>query len=216
MTTTHPITTATTRNPLWSLPLALLLAALLPLYGCGDDGGDGGGGSASSGEGASCVTSADCGEGEACLAFGGQARCTITCSGSADACSGEASCGTVGVSADVCQPPEAQPTAEDPPASEEEVPRLPCASDAECEQIAPGLICATWKSYSECTRPCMTENDCSIPSAGGVGVDFLTCQTDEGDASRMACVPDEVCFMDPTSCVSGVDLSNGIPGIPGG
>ena len=122
------------------------------------------------------------------------------CSASADACGAEATCGGVGMlSVDVCQeaPEEEAPT-------EEERPRIPCATDADCAEYGDLAVCAEWKGLWDCTIRCDVERDCAPPALGGVTFDFLACAEDEGDGSRTVCLPDEDCYAEPLSCMSGV------------
>ena len=198
----------------------LFLAALL-FTACGSDGSSDGGGAAPA---QACSGQSDCPENYVCLTVAGESYCQPNCTGSADACGARATCGSVGaLSIDVCQPEDddsdnsgggGMASGENAPKPDEQ-PKLPCATDADCEQFEAGAICAEFEGQRDCTIPCEQESDCDMPSIGGFSVDFLTCLPDEGDNSRSACVPDAACFSDPLSCVtlpSPADLCNGLPG----
>ncbi len=148
-----------------------------------------------------CDSVSDCADGTTCLVVDGNGRCRAICEVSTTECGGSASCGAVGVlSVDVCQPPAPEPTPDDPPSAAEQ-PRIPCASDAECDALEAGAICAGYKGERDCTLACAIESDCTMPAVGGVRMDFLTCITDESDATRKACLPDAACFSNPMSCI---------------
>lgn len=178
------------------------MLALLALTACG--GGLANAPDNSVPPGDDCLTSAQCQDGLVCLAYGSQTgTCVAECTASADACGAEATCSGVGAaSIDVCQDndditePGQVPT-------EEERPRVACASDAECGELAPGTICVEWEGFAECTLPCSSEPECDTPAVGGFSADLLTCLPDEADPSRSGCVPDKACFADPLSCVEG-------------
>jgi len=166
------------------------------LSGCGSDDNSSDESSAATG----CQTSADCPTEHVCLAAYGQSACQPICTGSADACGANASCGSVGVmSVNVCQPP-AEDSGEAP--QPEEQPRIPCGSDAECVAANAGAICATYSGQRDCTLPCSVESDCDMPVLGGMSIDFLTCIADAGQTSRKACLPDARCFANPMVCVT--------------
>lgn len=178
------------RNMIFGLSLAI--------SGCGTDGGGDDDGQEDSG----CDVAADCGDGLVCLAYGsGPGTCVPTCEASASDCSAEATCGGSGLVVDVCEPNDARTPEGEVPA-EEERPRLPCATDAECDAITGGSICVEWKGVKDCTIPCASEQACDLPSVGGITMDFLTCTPDEADTSRSGCVPDEACFANPMACVA--------------
>lgn len=179
--------------------ITLSLTTGLGLAAC-NDGGGGAGGAGS--DGAVCATNAECNDGLVCLAYGsGTGLCSIDCTVSADECSGEATCAGVGsIEVDVCQDPANAPDPEDPP-EEEDRPRIPCDVDADCAEFGSNAICAEWKGVKDCTIACDAEDDCTPPTFGGIGIDFLTCLPDEADDSRDACVPDEACFTNPLNCV---------------
>lgn len=146
-----------------------------------------------------CQTNADCGAGSVCLAIGNTSGCVVQCSATANECGGSASCAGVGAaSINVCQP---APDPQKPPKPDEQ-PRLPCRSDAECAAVAPGTICVEFKGVRDCTIPCAQESNCDLPSVPGISIDFLTCAADGANPARRACVPDEKCFTNPTSCFS--------------
>ena len=194
-------------DPARLFALALCGALTLPLIGCDDDSDSdsNGSGGASGAEypgdtGQSCQSSADCGDNTVCVRIGDQATCHLDCAVGGNECSGSASCEGVGkVSVNICQPPEPTPSEETPP-DPEEAPRLPCQSDAECQALDPATICAEWRGVRDCTIPCATDNQCNLPPIGGISVRLLACQTDEGDQSRMACLPNEACINNPQSC----------------
>ena len=175
-------------------PYLLLLATLACNGGAPADPG-------SAEEGDSCDALLDCGDGLVCLAVGqGASSCTLTCSGSVDACGASTQCAGVGaLEVDVCQPPESVPDAENPP-EEDERTSIPCREDAECDVLFPGAVCGTWRGWKECTLPCTSPDICNPPPIGGVTVSFSTCGADE-DADRDICIPDEACFVDPFACI---------------
>jgi hypothetical protein len=183
-------------------------ASLALASGCGgDDGGpngpDAGGGTGTGttgGPGSPCATAADCGENTICVSFGvGPGACTIECTANGDECSASGGCEGVGtLSVSVCNDEPSDPNA---PPNPQAAPMLKCETDADCEELQAGTICAQWKGSKECTIPCSAETDCDTPSFEGVSVDFLACLEDEADSSRMACVPDEACFANPIDCI---------------
>lgn len=77
----------------------------------------------------------------------------------------------------------------------EEPPRLPCKSDADCDDH---LVCAEFMGERECTLPCTVEDDCTV-SFEGFTFDFHTCGQDAA-ADRLACLPDLACYSNPQSC----------------
>ncbi len=181
------------------LTLIPSLALVIGLLGCSSSS------SSSSSGGASCVTSPDCTSG-VCVTVGSASACTPTCSASANECGGEASCQGVGsVGINVCAPPPASAAAPKP----EEQPKLPCKSDAECNTLQAGSICATWRGERDCTITCASDDACRLPAVGGVSIDFMKCQTDEGNSARQACLPRAECFTNPSSCIS-----INTPGVP--
>lgn len=198
----------------------IVVAALtvgLAFVGCGSD--SGGGGDSSGGDGAgggagggACSSTGDCTGGTVCVVVAGNSgTCMPQCSGSANDCGVSSVCSGIGaVSVNICQAP---PTANDPPKAEEE-PRIPCVSDAECEALQAGTICAEFGGHKDCTIPCSVESDCDTPGLAGVSVDILTCIPDEAMTSRNACLPDEACFTNILSCMTfpgggGGDLDAG-------
>ena len=174
----------------------LLFTITVLNIGCGDGDDNENSPGTQTGE---CETVSDCGEGYACLSAGVKSICTPICSGSMDECGAETSCGGVGMlSVNVCKPEQSEAEAKDP----EQQPSLPCKSDADCEILQAGTICATWKGHSDCTIPCSNESDCSLPVDFGVSIDFMACIDDEAEA-RTACLPDEKCIENMMNCISG-------------
>jgi len=181
----------------------MAMLAMFSLAGCGTKG------DSENGSAPPCESNSDCTSGLACVTFGGGAGvCTPTCSVSGDECSGSAGCKGVGaLSVNVCQEEEAEGEAPAP----EEQPKIPCKTDAECDALHAGAICAQWKGVKDCTIQCMGEATCDMPEVGGMKLDFMTCIADERtDKDRTACLPDEKCFTDPMSCV---ELGTGMPGM---
>ncbi len=149
-----------------------------------------------------CNSSSDCQKDYVCLFVGQGSGCAPICSGSSDECGTNASCGGVGVlDVDVCQKKPDTSNDQTPPAPEEQ-PRIPCKSDAECNALQSGAICAEFQGARDCTLPCSVESDCDVPSLGGVTMDFMTCIPDEGLSTRKACLPDASCFSNPLACVT--------------
>lgn len=179
-----------------------LFAMALPACGSEDGGGENTG-SSGTGSNASCTVSGDCPSSEVCLSVGGVGTCHLTCTAEANACGGSASCeGVGGVAVNVCQKPEPEPSPENPPEPDEE-PWLRCASDAECNALAPDGVCASWGNERFCTVVCAQNSQCNPPAGlGGLTLEFNECATDEGDASRSVCLPRAECFTNPTSCFS--------------
>src|SRR5206468_3342432 len=114
-----------------------------------------------------------------------EGACTLQCSASADACGGTASCDGVGsLTVNVCQPKKAAPSQSDPPDPKSQ-PKLSCSTDAECSKLESGAVCAEWHGEHDCTIKCTEDSQCNPPAVGGVSIDFLACQADEGNKSRM-------------------------------
>ena len=181
------------------LVLVPSLALLVGVLGCSSST------SSSSSGGASCVTSSDC-AGTVCVTVGSASACTPKCSVTASECGGEATCqgvGTVGVN--VCAPPPASAAAPKP----EEQPKLPCKTDAECSNLHPGAICATWRGERDCTNVCASDDACQPPAIGGVLINFMKCQTDEGNMTRKACLPRAECVTNPSACITAPGLPDG-------
>ena len=154
--------------------------------------------------GTPCSGQSDCGAESACVSANATTVCQLNCSLDANLCGAEASCTGVGastMSVNVCQP---APEPEEEPVPEEQ-PSLPCSIDEDCQKFSSIAICAQYDGVRDCTIPCAQESDCDMPTVMGVNVDFMTCIPDEGDTTRMACLPDEACFADPMSCMSGID-----------
>ncbi|MBT6432049.1 MAG: hypothetical protein HOK97_11005 [Deltaproteobacteria bacterium] len=158
----------------------------------------------------SCTTLADCASGTVCIGAGsGASACLPDCSVSTTECSASASCTGVGsTSVSICQEAEEEEQSsggETAAPEPQEEPRIPCTTDAECNTLQAGLICAEFQGMKDCTIPCSQESDCDMPSVGGMSIDFMTCIDDEGDSSRQACLPDVACFNDPMSCITMPD-----------
>jgi len=181
--------------------IQIAAAALVALWmiGCGDDNGSSSGGP-EAGMGPACSSMLDCADGTICVSAGGAGYCSLDCSVSASACSASAACEGVGsLTVSVCQP---APEEEEQSPTPEEEPRIPCATDAECQVLQANAICAQFEGIKDCTIPCAVESDCDTPSIGGMGVDFMTCIPDEAQTDRTACLPRKECFTDPMSCIS--------------
>lgn len=155
-------------------------------------------------EGNSCTSTNECRDGLACLAYGERdGTCVPECTASADDCGAEASCGGVGaLNVEVCQDDDDATPSDEVPA-EEDRPRIPCTTDAECAEYGSDAICAEWMGIRDCTIACTTEATCDVPSVGGISVDLMTCIPDEADPSRSGCLPDEACFASPFNCIDG-------------
>ena len=167
---------------------------MVAAIGCSSTGSD------DESQGLPCSASSQCDDGLVCVSTAGIGVCTPTCEVSANACGGSASCSALGaVSVNVCQ----EETVDEESGEAEEAPKLTCESDADCAQVEPGTICATYKGQRECTIPCSVETDCDImPEVVGIKWDLLTCLPDEGQTDRNACVPDETCFETiPSPCM---------------
>jgi hypothetical protein len=190
--------------------LLVALAAVAFVVACGGD----------EGAASSCETSSDC-SGDVCVATSGAATCAPKCSLAGDECSGEASCQGLGsVSVSVCAPKPKASSPSDPPRSDER-PRAPCKTDADCAPLDPRAICAQWRGARDCTIACTSNDACAEGPVAGVEVDFESCQPDEGNAARSACLPRAECEDDPLACVtfpgSGVLVdAGGSSGFPGG
>lgn len=184
---------------------ATLLGLSMAIVACGSEGPVATDGDArADGE---CFASADCNSDEICVSAGiGPGACMPRCDVQADDCGGKGSCDAIGLSAEVNICKE-EATPENPPEPEEE-PQIVCETDADCEALQPGTICAEWKGAKSCTITCASENDCMIPGQEYVITDFLTCLEDESNRARTACVPDEACFADTDSCITW-DLPDG-------
>lgn len=198
------------------LTLTSIATALLCLNcGSSEDGGSSGDGSNGppgiEGARGSCTALSDCASGEICLASpetGG--ACVPTCNGNGNECSATASCGQLGtVSVSVCKT-EAPEGEGEGTSTEAEEAYVPCQSDAECQALGEGAICAT-DSHGQrgCTALCSTEEHCNTPSLGGVSVDFFSCQVDRSDTTRHGCFVDPKCENDPLSCTSGFQPGTG-------
>ena len=195
------------KKQFWVFVSALSLAAAGALVACGES---------SSGGGPSCETLADCAAGTVCVNSGGAGSfCLPDCSISASECSASATCTGVGsTSVSICEEPKEETSSggEQSAPEPEEEPRIPCKTDAECDALQSGLICAQFQGQRDCTIPCSQESDCDMPAVGGMSIDFMTCIADEGDSSRNACLPDVACFNNPMDCVTmpGMDDMGGM------
>ena len=189
----------------------MVLMSALMLMGTGMIGCDSDGASGSSDAAGPCSQMSDCPDGTVCLVTMGVGLCQLDCSVSADECSSSASCKGVGsLEVNVCQEEKAEEegegegetAAED--VTEEDIPYIPCATDADCTPLDPVAICAEFKGRKDCTIPCNNQgekSECNMPPIMGVSIDFLICNPDEADTSRLACLPDEACFSDMMSCM---------------
>jgi hypothetical protein len=178
--------------------MSVLMVIGTAAMGCDADGGSGGSG----GDSPTCSQMSDCADGAVCLVTAGLGLCQLNCSLSADECSASASCQGVGsLEVSVCQEPEEKPTEE---VTEEDVPYIPCTTDADCTPLDPIAICAEFKGRKDCTIPCSNlgeKSQCNMPPVMGVSMDFMICNPDEADTSRLACLPDEACFASMMSCM---------------
>ena len=117
-------------------------------------------------------------------------------------------------SVSICEEPKEETSSggEQSAPEPEEEPRIPCKTDAECDALQSGLICAQFQGQRDCTIPCSQESDRDTPAVGGMSIDFMTCIADEGDSSRNACLPDVACFNNPMDCVTmpGMDDMGGM------
>jgi len=185
-----------------------LAFAFVTLAACGK-------GSSGTGSGAACKTAGDCGSGELCVTLGTDSTCTLDCTANANACGGSASCagvGSVGVS--VCQPAQPAPTPSNPPTPAKQ-PKLSCTTDQECATIHAGSVCGEWMGEHDCTIVCTQDAQCNPPAVGGVSIDFLSCQPDQGTAGRTVCLPRQECLTNPDSCITFPGQPTGTGGLPG-
>lgn len=151
----------------------------------------------------SCETVSDCEGGTTCVRQGGASACALTCTADVTACSAESEClGVASLNINVC----AEPTPEGETPQPEDQPKVVCTTDADCDAVFSGAVCGTFKGQRDCTIPCTQESDCDGPRVGGVSLDFLTCGADDTAPARDVCLPDEACFNDPLSCISGLDF----------
>ncbi len=163
--------------------------------------------------GAPCETSSDCGS-DVCVSTSNVASCAPKCALDGNECSGGLTCQGLGsFSVNVCaaKPKEASPS--DPPTPEEQ-PRVPCKTDADCKPLDARAICAQWHGARDCTIACTSNDMCAEGPVGGVTVDFESCQTDEGNQARMACLPRAECEDRPLDCVTFSGGTNPLPGVP--
>lgn len=175
--------------------------------------------SSTTSEGKSCETASECGA-SVCVRVDEAASCVPRCSVGGNDCSGEASCQGVGsLSVNVCVRKQKAATASDPPEQKEQ-PRLPCKTDTDCTPLDSRAICAQWHGRRDCTIPCTSDDVCTEPEIAGVAVNFESCQSDEGNTARRACLPRAECESDPRSCVSypgsGGSPSGGTGGVDPG
>lgn len=202
--------------------LASIATALLCLNcSSSSDGGSSGNTNTKTGpsgiEGAhgSCTGLGDCSGGDICLAARDGGACVPTCTINGNECSGTATCNQVGtVSVNVCKKEPQSGSGGDSGSTEADEVYVPCTSDAECQAVEAGAICAA-DSYGDkqCTSPCSTESDCDVPGYAGYSVDFFSCQVDQADTTRHACLFDPKCENDPLSCTTGFNPGTG--GTPG-
>lgn len=104
------------------------------------------------------------------------------------------------------------------PVKPEAPPRLPCKTDDNCQGA---LICAQMMGHKDCTLPCATNRQCEMPEMMGVKMDFMSCQLDEGNRGRKACLPKRKCLANPASCMSmdpkaTTDMMKGMMGMAQG
>lgn len=111
------------------------------------------------------------------------------------------------------------------PVTPEAPPRLPCKVDDHCQGA---LVCAQMMGHKDCTLPCKRNAQCEAPEIMGMKLDFLSCQLDEGNRARKACLPKRKCLSNPASCMSIdptamagamgglIQLSEGMAGAMGG
>ncbi len=85
------------------------------------------------------------------------------------------------------------------PVKPEAPPRLPCKVDDHCQGA---LVCAEMMGHKDCTLPCKRNAQCEAPEIMGMKLDFLSCQLDEGNRARKACLPKRKCLSNPASCMS--------------
>jgi hypothetical protein len=183
--------------------MSVLMVMGTGMIGCDSDGAVGASGSVN--EGGTCSVTSECAEGTVCLVTLGVGLCQLDCSLSADECSASASCKGVGsLEVNVCQEKEEEEETATEDVSEEDIPYIPCATDADCTPLDPVAICAEFRGRKDCTIPCDNKgekSECNMPPIMGVSIDFLICNPDEADTSRLACLPDEACFSDMMSCM---------------
>lgn len=186
---------------------SLVVVGALAACGSSTSSEPGGGGAG----GQACETTSQCGS-NVCVRVGDVATCSPKCSVNGDECSGSTSCQGIGTfSVNVCaaKPSEANGAASPKP---DEQPRLPCKTDADCQPIDARAICAQWKGARDCTIACTSNDVCKEPPVAGVEIDFESCQTDEGNTARKACLPREECEANPLSCIKVPGSSGGVPG----
>lgn len=154
------------------------------------------------------------------MASGDVGACAPKCSVSGNECSGGTTCqglGSFGVN--VCAADPGAKSESNPPKPSEQ-PRVACKTDADCAPVDPRAICAQWQGRRDCTIDCTAQDVCTEGTVGGVTADLESCQTDEGNPARKACLPRAECEDKPLDCVSIGGASSGIPGgssgIPGG
>lgn len=172
------------------------LAILCTVVACGGSSSQ----DANTNVGSACKLSSDCASGQICLSDGKTSVCAATCQASANECGASASCAGVGaLSLDVCQP---KPKENETPAPEEQK-RIPCSTDAECQRIEAGSICAQWQGgEKDCTIPCTDRKMCNPALYPGFTTEFMDCATDLSNSARKACLPDPKCFQNAMSCIT--------------
>lgn len=163
-----------------------------------------------SGNGAACQSQSDCPSGQACLTLNGISACALSCTASANECSGMASCGSVSsISASYCTPPAEMTTDAGQPARAEDRARVPCRADNECAALQAGAVCGGAFGVRDCTIACTARAQCNPPAFGGITTNFMDCVTDESNPARKICAPDPMCFQgNPNACVTISGPSN--------
>jgi hypothetical protein len=185
--------------------IALWTLSTLALYACGGPANSRQiGANPAAGNGAACQSQSDCPTGQACLTLNGVSACALSCTASASACSGSATCSGVGsINASFCAPPPAMTTDAGTPARVEDQPRAPCRADGECAALHAGAVCGAALGVRDCTIACTARAQCNPPALGGIATDFMDCVTDESNPVRKICAPDPRCFQgNPTACVT--------------
>ena len=117
-----------------------------------------------------CDTMSDCEGGTVCVVTAGVGLCSFDCSVSSDECGASASCKGIGaLEINVCQEAEEEKAPEE--VKEDDIPYIPCTTDAECQALDSGAICAEFQGRKDCTIPCSTQGEksgCNMPPMMGV------------------------------------------------
>ena len=174
-----------------------LLVLAISVVGCDSDG------TSSLRTAGPCDTMSDCEGGTVCVVTAGVGLCSFDCSVSSDECGASASCKGIGaLEINVCQEAEEEKAPEE--VKEDDTPYIPCTTDAECQALDSGAICAEFQGRKDCTIPCSTQGEksgCNMPPMMGVSLDFMICNPDEAQPERLACLPDAACFSNMMSCM---------------